>query len=78
MRFLEQYDRENGSSYVDTLYCLLTCRSKQAAQAALYIHRNTLAYREEKLESMIRIPWDSPDDLLNMALSCRILRSERT
>ena len=78
VRFLEQYDRENGSSYVDTLYCLLTCRSKQAAQAALYIHRNTLAYREEKLESMIRIPWDSPDDLLNMALSCRILRSERT
>ena len=73
--FLERCDRENGSSYVDTLYCLLTCRTRQDAQAALYIHRNTLACRVEKLESLIPIPWDDPDTLFSMALSCRILRT---
>ena len=71
--YLHRYDRENGSEYVDTLYHLLTCRKKQDVQSALFIHRNTLNYRLEKIEGLIHIPWTNPDALLSMALSCRIV-----
>lgn len=71
---LHRHDQENGTSYVDTLHYLLSCRKKQGAQRALFIHKNTLDYRIDRMEQLIRIPWDEPDALFFMALSCRIVR----
>lgn len=72
--YLYRHDQENGTSYVDTLHYLLSCRKKQEAQRALFIHKNTLDYRIDRMEQLIRIPWDEPDALFFMALSCRIVR----
>lgn len=71
---LYKCDQENGTSYVDTLHFLLSCRKKQEAQRALFIHKNTLDYRIERMEQLIHIPWDDYDELFSMALSCRIVR----
>ena len=72
--FLKEYDTEHGSDYVETLCRFLMHRKKQDVQKELFIHRNTLNYRLEKIEALININWNDSDELFSMLLSCRIIR----
>ncbi len=71
---LHEYDKAHGSDYVNTLYQLLTHRTRQTAQQELYIHRNTLKHRLEKINSLVCLHWEDGDEMFSVLLSCRILR----
>ena len=71
---LYEYDQTHDSDYVNTLYELLLHQKKQTVQQKLFIHRNTLNYRIEKIESLIHIDWENTDELCAMLLSCKILQ----
>ena len=51
---LAVYDRENDTDYLRTLYTYLACeRSNVDTAATLFIHRNTLKYRLDKIAELI-------------------------
>lgn len=51
---LRAHDAENGTEYFATLECYLLNRGdRKATAAALHVHRNTLAYRLDRIEEMI-------------------------
>ena len=74
VNILYEYDQTHDSDYVNTLYQLLLHQKKLTVQKKLFIHRNTLNYRIEKIESMIDINWENTDELCAMLLSCKILQ----
>lgn len=50
---LRHHDEENGTEYLSTLRCyLLNKRDRKATADQLHIHRNTLAYRLERIEEI--------------------------
>ena len=54
LRRLAQYDEENNTQFFDTLKALfLAEQNTDKAAAALYVHRNTILYRKEKLKSVM-------------------------
>lgn len=59
---LYEYDRKNDTEYLETLHQYLLC-DRNAVKAAknLYIHRNTMSYRLQKLKSMVS--FDEEDTL---------------
>ncbi|MEU9886194.1 GAF domain-containing protein [Sphaerisporangium sp. NPDC051011] len=57
---IEQYDRETGSALLETLRAHVeTQGSTTDAAARLYIHRNTLRQRLDRLEKLLSNPLDS-------------------
>nr|WP_296041591.1 helix-turn-helix domain-containing protein [uncultured Blautia sp.] len=72
---LQREDRENATSYLDTLAAYLTCEKnvKKIAEQ-LFIHRNTLMYRLEKIASLTGINYNNIDEMEYILLSIRILR----
>lgn len=73
MRLLT-YDNEHRSDLMLTLYHYLeeTANSLQAAKA-LFIHKNTLLYRLDKIRSILNNPLSKGDDLFKYHQSFRIL-----
>jgi DNA-binding PucR family transcriptional regulator len=70
---LVQYDRRNGSELILTLEVLVAERGNQATAASkLQIHRNTLAYRLQKIEQILGVKLDSADDFFNLQLGLKI------
>ena len=51
---LHESDQNNGTDYIRTLHAYLVCsgNSREAA-AMIYVHRNTLLYRMDKIKEMI-------------------------
>ncbi|MGN0292409.1 MAG: PucR family transcriptional regulator [Lachnospiraceae bacterium] len=58
---LYEFDRKNDTEYLKTLYQYLLC-DRNAVKAAknLYIHRNTMSYRLQKLKTMISFDEEDP------------------
>ncbi|UQZ37083.1 hypothetical protein C2I18_28225 [Paenibacillus sp. PK3_47] len=67
---------------LQTLEMYASCNGHMNEMSSrLYIHRNTAAYRLEKLERLLGIPLKEPENLLllNMVfLFCRLLEAEKT
>ena len=58
---LYEYDKRNNTNYLETLYqYLLNDRNAVRAATNLYIHRNTMAYRLEKLKTIISFNEEEP------------------
>ena len=71
---LMEYDREKGTQYFDTLReYLLQERDIPRTSRALIIHRTTLLYRLEKIQSLIRVDLDDPRERLYLLLSLWLL-----
>lgn len=70
-----RYDEENGTGYFETIYHYLGSNQslKKTAQK-LYLHRNTVTYRIERIKELFRISFD--DDYKNYMnyTSCLIYR----
>lgn len=71
-----------GNQYVDTLMTFILCGfNKSLAAERLNIHRNTLAYRLEKIESVLGKPLTPQDfsdaDMLTYLLSCYLLTAQK-
>ncbi len=74
LQFLRAYDREKGTDYYNTLRCYLQNeRSIPRTSAALIIHRTTLEYRLEKIQSLIHLDLEDVDNRLYLLLSFRVI-----
>ena len=71
---LERYDRMNGTAYMGTLNAYLSSgkNASEAAQA-LYIHRNTLAKRLEKIGDIITVDLEDPETVFHLLFSLRVI-----
>lgn len=70
---LAAYDRENDTDYLRTLYTYLACeRSNVDTAAALFIHRNTLKYRLDKIFEMIDVDLNNINTRMHILVSLMI------
>ncbi len=70
MEKLLRYDKENETELAPTLYAFLICeRNISAASDYLYIHRNTMTYRLKKIDALIKINYDDPNERQYLIIS---------
>lgn len=70
---IEEYDFEHGSELLWTMKAYFRNNaniSKTARQ--LFIHRNTLLFRLEKIENLLGVSFDNQDDLFMMNMALRL------
>lgn len=74
---LYEYDRQNGTEYLETLYQYLL-HDRNAVQAAkvLYVHRNTMSYRLEKLREMLTFDMEDGDTRIFVLMSILLLKCQ--
>ena len=73
---LYQYDSRNGTDLLVTLEkYLLYNKSIQKAGEELYIHRNTIVYRKQKIEEITGLSLNPLNNYLHLLLSCIVLRT---
>lgn len=71
---LESYDRKNGTELLGTLHAYLSChRNLSEAAASLYIHRNTLSKRLDKINDLISVDFSDAETVFHLMFSYRIL-----
>jgi hypothetical protein len=70
MQLLSDYDKKHNSELAYTLYMYLAHeRNVAATSAAMHIHRNSLAYRIKKIDSLIGNDYDSYRERQHLILS---------
>ncbi len=71
---LESYDRKNGTELMGTLHAYLAChRNRNDAAQRLYIHRNTLSKRLEKINDLIHVDFSDAETAFHLMFSFRVL-----
>lgn len=71
---LERYDRRHGTAYMGTLHAYLASgKNARDAAEALYIHRNTLAKRLEKIADLITVDLDDRETVFHLLFSLRVI-----
>ena len=71
---LESYDRKNGTELMGTLHAYLSCNQNiSEAAAALYIHRNTLSKRIDRINDLISVDLGDAETVFHLMFSFRIL-----
>lgn len=70
---IEEYDFEHGSELLWTMkaYFRNNANISQTARQ-LFIHRNTLLFRLEKIENLLGVSFDNQDDLFMMNMALRL------
>lgn len=69
-------DHEKNTQYYKTLYTYFQCKwNASAAANTLFIHRSTFINRMERLQKLAGIAFDSPDELLYLSISFKILEN---
>lgn len=72
---LKHYDEKNDTSYVETLRAyLLFQKSIQKTANYLYVHRNTINYRIQKIKEIMGVDLDQYDLDAHMLQSCEIIQ----
>lgn len=75
---LKEYDENNGTDYYKTLYQYLKNDKQVIATAgSLFIHRNTVNYRLEKIQEITGLVLKDLKDSFHIYLSFKILEAER-
>lgn len=75
---LIDYDRANGSSLVDTLYeYLKDSKNPKAVYEKLYIHKNTLYYRLDKIKQIMGVNYEAADVQMKINLTFAILEYQK-
>lgn len=71
---LMKYDEKHGTNYMVTLRYLLDngCNTKQTAEK-MFIHRNTLLYRQKLIEKISGLNFKDSEDLFNARMSLKII-----
>ncbi len=70
---IEQYDRANGTVYMDTIRSYIDHRFNATHTAqALYIHTNTIFYRMNRIEELFHLDVMNPDVLFSIMFALRI------
>lgn len=72
---LVQYDIENNTNLVETLEKYFICKGNMSEAAkALYIHRNTLLYRLDKIKEILNTNLENGEENLELQLGIHIMR----
>ncbi|MGE4354509.1 MAG: PucR family transcriptional regulator [Oscillospiraceae bacterium] len=72
---LAAYDRENKTSLMETLEVyLLENRNISAAAQKLYVHRNTMNYRINKIKQVLNTDFDDSEKLFKLQIGIRVMR----
>ncbi|MBI5301536.1 MAG: helix-turn-helix domain-containing protein [Chloroflexi bacterium] len=72
---LIEYDREQGTDLVQTLAAYFTHKGNLSQTAeALFVHRNTLLYRMERIKEISGLDLDNPETRFNIQLALRAHR----
>ncbi len=75
---LRNFDEQHGTAYLDTLRVYLESERSLAGTAQrLYIHRNTLLYRLEKLRELVSLDLDDPALRLHLLFSFCLMADSR-
>lgn len=70
LTILKAHDRQNKTDYYRTVLCYLQNeRRQQAAADALFIHRNTLFLRLQKIQELCPMDFDDPTERLYLLFS---------
>lgn len=70
VEFLRAYDQENNTELADTLRCYLENeRNTQKSAQKLFIHRNSLMYRMDRIKELVQIDLNNPDERLRLLIS---------
>lgn len=71
---LERYDRTHSTAYMGTLHAYLASgMNAREAAAALYIHRNTLAKRLERINDLITVDLGDRETVFHLLFSLRVI-----
>lgn len=74
--FLDEYDKANGTQLCDTLFTYLSKnRSINLTCKQLFLHKNTVNYRINKIKSLTNYDFDSQDSVFHFLLSYRMKHS---
>ncbi len=77
MKLLLDYDKRNGTELARTLYLyLVNERSVTVTAAALFMHRNSVTHRIEKIQSLIGEDFDDCEERQYLILSYRLMSSD--
>jgi purine catabolism regulator len=72
---LTAYDAKNGTSLVETLETYFRCDANLGAAAeALYLHRNSLAYRLRRISELTGLDLDNLEDRFRLQLALKARR----
>lgn len=72
---LYEYDKKNGTDHLETLYqYLINERNAVKAAKALFIHRNTMNYRLDKIKGSLVFDEDDPVNRFYVLLSIFLLK----
>ena len=67
-----RYDKQNATNMVETLDCYFACNCNVSETAkALFIHRNTLIYRIDKIKSILGRDLKDSEERLLLQLGLR-------
>ncbi len=75
---LERYDEETGSSLTETLHVYLRNeRIMSKTSADLFMHRNSVMYRIDKIKQLIVSDLDDPDNRLALLISLEVAKAKK-
>ncbi len=75
LQILKEHDQKHGSSYVETLRVLTeNMGAKKETADALYLHRNTLAYRIRQIEQLTGYDLNDPEVIFRLQLAIKVNR----
>lgn len=70
---LQQADRKGGGRLVETLEMFFRCNGNiKLTSEKLYAHYNTIVYRLEKIQSILGVSLDDPEDRLQLHLALKL------
>ncbi len=75
---IKEYDMENDTQLFDTLFCYLeNNRSIGKASARMFLHKNTVNYRINRVKSLFDLNFDNHNDLFHLHFSMKLLQVQQ-
>jgi purine catabolism regulator len=74
VKMLAEYDAERHTDLLQTLEIYLEAPSVGEAADLLFIHRNTLSYRLERIEKLLQVDLNDPGQRLNLHVAAKCHR----
>lgn len=70
---LQQADRKGGGRLAETLEMFFKCNGNiKLTSEKLYAHYNTIVYRLDKIQNILGVSLDDPEDRLQLQLSLKL------
>ncbi len=75
---IKDYDVKNDTQLFDTLFCYLeNNRSIAKTSARMYLHKNTVNYRINRVKSLFDLNFDNHNDLFHLHFSMKLLQVQQ-